>query len=1168
MEPALRQDLSGVRVHDGAAAAALASSLNARAFTYGDQVVFGAGEHRPGTPRGDAMLAHELAHVVQQRSGAAPEPVAGAARAEPALERDADRAAAGVTVGLWGKVLGNLGERIGPRPSLTTGLRLQRCDGPGLSDDEKLAIWKQSIEEQHSEDLEEQEETVEGQIRALELSASTTRRKAIDASLAPPAVIKAWDDALRLIFAVGPTLSQTGTLEPANRDPLVAALEAFYREFRAVVAPKDYSEKLGGFRGASVTITKNPFLSEGALKGERFPLMQADPVGILERARTASTRAEWLVVFADFRRVSVAMDRFIADEMNAVAKKEQAATMGASEKTADAAVAALETAMQNGAPADLERKEARLALYDFSAKLRRAVAINDYKYTPKAVRSTSPYITNDYYSESAKEGFERSLAYADSDDQWKWVIKSYQGLKTAKEKFIANPAAKTRSDEGERLVYQSNVVQGVYSLLEKHPQSKRVRTIFYPEEESERIEDEDFTAQGYPIELYLYYEGASWYLVDFTNPDQVKTNDEKGSETDVPVKALFGYLNSRHRFPRGKLYWWMPDGQEWSLRTEAKWTVADWLSAIGITAAVIGLALATGGASVTATAFFVASGIAGAGAALWTMLEKSEQGLLTTADVAVGVSSIVAELSSAATAGMGKLVFSSAGKTGTLAKLAVLADRFYIPTVKITAAANTVSLIAIGAKELAQLEAIDRGKGSDADKQLAKERVVNQLLLMGGITILAMKGQLADFKGGRNLYFDPSFTEKGIARALLKDEELLQKAASVGVKEDAAALLGRTDLSEDLMLRLRAEVSGAVSAGKRDPAALKKSLAALRAATGAEAVETALADLRKLNQQSYEKMLELFKQPEIAALLKKRPELRTGLEQNPRLIDLIANDDTVRNVLIKRPEVMESLLKHPEAVEIVETAIAKAAAAKAAGTPPPAAAKLTTQLSQAQLDVSRRVGGAVKGKAVQPGFDASKIGNKKSTETYLDDLYKQAEAAQTELTTISEKIATGSKGQAFSRPEPKLRARSMDKINSLYKGDASQLTDLAGSKIIYQTLDDLYQGLGRVEKDLGGKIVSFEDRFIKPMESGYRDIQMSLKMSNGHVAEFRLHLASIEVVSEMEHAAYELRRAIRPVAEEAGRKGLSPAEGALEQALIAESQALYEAALKKGMKTP
>jgi hypothetical protein len=70
-EPRFGNDLSQVRVHDGAEAAGLNQGLNARAFTVGDDVFFGRGEYRPGSPQGRHLLAHELTHVLQQRQGGA-----------------------------------------------------------------------------------------------------------------------------------------------------------------------------------------------------------------------------------------------------------------------------------------------------------------------------------------------------------------------------------------------------------------------------------------------------------------------------------------------------------------------------------------------------------------------------------------------------------------------------------------------------------------------------------------------------------------------------------------------------------------------------------------------------------------------------------------------------------------------------------------------------------------------------------------------------------------------------------------------------------------------------------------------------------------------------------------------------------------------------------------
>jgi hypothetical protein len=69
MEGRLGQDFSDVRVHTDSAAAASARSVQARAYTVGNEIVFDNGHYQPGSDHGRQTLAHELTHVVQQRSG-------------------------------------------------------------------------------------------------------------------------------------------------------------------------------------------------------------------------------------------------------------------------------------------------------------------------------------------------------------------------------------------------------------------------------------------------------------------------------------------------------------------------------------------------------------------------------------------------------------------------------------------------------------------------------------------------------------------------------------------------------------------------------------------------------------------------------------------------------------------------------------------------------------------------------------------------------------------------------------------------------------------------------------------------------------------------------------------------------------------------------------------
>ena len=74
LEPSLGA-LGDVRVHTGDGAAALARAVSARAFTVGTDIFFGSGEYRPGTPDGNQLIAHEVAHVAQQRGAPASGPL-------------------------------------------------------------------------------------------------------------------------------------------------------------------------------------------------------------------------------------------------------------------------------------------------------------------------------------------------------------------------------------------------------------------------------------------------------------------------------------------------------------------------------------------------------------------------------------------------------------------------------------------------------------------------------------------------------------------------------------------------------------------------------------------------------------------------------------------------------------------------------------------------------------------------------------------------------------------------------------------------------------------------------------------------------------------------------------------------------------------------------------
>ncbi len=123
MESAFGADFSGVRTHTDQRGGAMADQFHARAFTVGDHVAFSSGEYAPGTPIGDALLAHELVHVLQQQNGSVPAQVNNSQRQD--IEEDADRSAIFALAKSWFGGAVRLGQEMLPR--LRTGLKLSRC---------------------------------------------------------------------------------------------------------------------------------------------------------------------------------------------------------------------------------------------------------------------------------------------------------------------------------------------------------------------------------------------------------------------------------------------------------------------------------------------------------------------------------------------------------------------------------------------------------------------------------------------------------------------------------------------------------------------------------------------------------------------------------------------------------------------------------------------------------------------------------------------------------------------------------------------------------------------------------------------------------------------------------------------------------------------------------
>ncbi|WBC18189.1 toxin glutamine deamidase domain-containing protein [Micromonospora sp. WMMA1998] len=286
------------------------------------------------------------------------------------------------------------------------------------------------------------------------------------------------------------------------------------------------------------------------------------------------------------------------------------------------------------------------------------------------------------------------------------------------------------------------------------------------------------------------------------------------------------------------------------------------------------------------------------------------------------------------------------------------------------------------------------------------------------------------------------------------------------------------------------------------------------------------------------------------------------LAERPDLVRMMLATPTLANSLTARPVTLHHLASHQKAIDVLDDVLHEirergAEAVSAAPTPPVE----PTPLTPAQISVSERFE-AERPVALQPGFDRARSVDSHYQKQYLDQLYRAASIAQGELDSLGRELAERSANGAEykPRPGPKDRVRAEDKI-ARNGGNAARLRDLAAGRVSYRTLNDLYAGLASLSTDPRVQIADFDDRFRKPQDSGYRDIQFSLRTSTGHIAEFRLHLAAMDDVAEWEHSLFEVWRDLEAVSG-SERRTLSVEEAAIRKGIVRRQREHFWAALQ------
>ncbi|MFK0247610.1 hypothetical protein ACIQUM_23185 [Amycolatopsis azurea] len=308
----------------------------------------------------------------------------------------------------------------------------------------------------------------------------------------------------------------------------------------------------------------------------------------------------------------------------------------------------------------------------------------------------------------------------------------------------------------------------------------------------------------------------------------------------------------------------------------------------------------------------------------------------------------------------------------------------------------------------------------------------------------------------------------------------------------------------------------------------------------------------------------------IAKLLPRHPEFVETLLRTPFLL----------NSLLARPQTLGNVLQYPEAVEIVLESLAELETRGAEDilrehreTPRPGPIELTESQGQAVEDAVSEI--PEQDRRVQPGqFGyAPPVGStpeqlRAYQDEFLSGLEESWRSNQDELNELADWLAAEAGGIAKYRDKVKSRVRALDKLVK-DDGTGSVLTDVVGALVRFDTVADVYRALATLHARLASEgspisIVYLEDRFAGPQKSGYRDIQMSVRLSSGHIAEFRLHLKAIDEVARYEHSLYEVRRDFAAVSREQGRV-VTPEETAIEALILRRERELFQEATNRGM---
>lgn len=407
-----------------------------------------------------------------------------------------------------------------------------------------------------------------------------------------------------------------------------------------------------------------------------------------------------------------------------------------------------------------------LATETLGAKERVSLAV-DYEET------VNPYTGDHYVEEATYEGngqdrtdtrvLDQLIADVDAA-RYNGLLTIYRSWTTGLDRWILSRMrmyGRGRREEAETLEAMISLNAGLQEISENRP--KRVWAIIHAHTQYEA----EGRVRGVPLFLFYYRRGNTWHLVDLTNPREPfhPTMEAQPGEQEPPP-ALFQRLNDEDHFPEDSLiYYVLPSGTSGRVLVDEGVTWEDFFTWLGIGLAAAGIILSTAGAG-TSVAVAGAYALAGAGistaiASGLDLAHHASQGSLTGGRILLDLANIVGGLAGATSIISGRLVMGArlaqAGGTpweGWRAVVAGIADPVLLPASVAAAGGDLISFGIVASDTLRQLEAIENGPGTDADKARAKLLLLANLAVGVGMAALTVRGTIEGFTPGRRIYLE------------------------------------------------------------------------------------------------------------------------------------------------------------------------------------------------------------------------------------------------------------------------------------------------------------------------------------------------------------------------------------------------------------------------------